>query len=134
AAFQRRGPAASAVTIPSHAVHILCTLRLAVESETLPDGERGLKLRAADAVDRSRCTYERSGQPGGRLRHPGPAGLVREGSGGEGRLAEDPPPCDHGADRPIRLWQVDGASLPEPDERPRLERPRRRPDPLSGSR
>ena len=55
---------------------------------------------------------------------------LRQVAGGEGRLARDPPQRDHRADRAVGLRQVDRAALPEPDERPRRERARRRQDPL----
>ena len=70
---------------------------------------------------RARCrpsTRRRSGPGRDDLRRPQRQRLLRHPQGRRRRQLQAAATADHGADRPVRLRQVDVHPLPEPDERP----------------
>src|SRR5262249_34109996 len=84
---------------------------------------RWRERRCASTLGHGRAARGEGGAVGARAARDGfrrrrSVGLLRLGARGQERLAPDLRERDHGADRPLRLRQVDLPALPQPDERP----------------
>ena len=83
-------------------------------------------MSRSQAVQRHRLHLGARRRAAGRLRPPGPLGLLRRLPGRAQRQHGRAPSRDHRLHRPVRLRQDHRPALPQPDERPRALGPGRR--------